>query len=403
MIRLTALCASLAWLAACADPVQSPDPALDTPAPASGLADAVDAAPAPQSPVEALAPFYAQLDYVAPVAPQGPPPPDARTALSRIAFGSCHTGAREIPILNVIAEQRPDLFLYLGDNVYADARSYDATLPELRAAYAQLAARPEFARLRQAVPMLAVWDDHDYGMNDMGRVFPFKAFSERIFLDFWGAAEDDVRRTRPGVYDAHIFGPEGRRVQIILLDTRYFRSDLTPTDERGAVGRERYLPSDDPEQTMLGARQWAWLGDQLAQPAEVRLILSSIQVHADGHGWEAWRTLPMERERLYRLIAESGARGVVFVSGDRHASGLYVRDDLIDYPLYEITSSSLNLPIRDENNEPGPHRIGAMYAPANFGVIELDWEAGTLSLQIRDEAGETVRRQDVALDAIGAR
>jgi len=353
--------------------------------------------------VEALAPYYAQLEYVVPVASPGPALPEADQVLTSIAFGSCNTSEREIPILNTIADQDHDLFMYVGDNVYGDAWSFNADLVELRENYLGLAARPEFQRLRAASPMLATWDDHDYGMNDMGRNFPFKGFAEQLFLDFWGADAHDVRRTREGIYDAKVFGPEGQRVQIILLDTRYFRSDLTPTDERNAVGRERYIPSTDPDQDMLGAAQWAWLADQLREPADLRLVVSSIQVHADGHGWEAWRTMPMERDRLYRLVNETQANGVVFLSGDRHSSGLYVRDDVAAYPLYEMTSSALNMSYRDENNEPGPHRIGDMYAPINFGVVSLDWDAGTVSLQIRDGDGETVREQVIDFQEIGVR
>ena len=48
-----------------------------------------------------------------------------------------------------------------------------------------------------------------------------------------------------------------------------------------------------------------------------RLIASSIQVVAEDHGWEKWMNLPHERERLYRLIRETGAEGMVFLSGDR--------------------------------------------------------------------------------------
>ena len=168
------------------------------------------------------------------------------------------------------------------------------------------------------------------------------------------------------------------------------------------MGRERYIPSADPDQDMLGAVQWAWLQDQLQVPADLRVIISSIQLHADGHGWEAWRTMPLERDRLYRLISETEANGVVIVSGDRHSSGLYVREDVTPYPLYEITSSSLNMSFSDENNEPGPHRIGDMYALTNYGAIAIDWEAGNLALQIKSETGETVREQIVSLSAIGA-
>jgi len=397
--RLSALAAtaSLLGLTACSEPAPPTD---EMPVTAPAVSASVTA---PRTPVEALAPYYAQLDYIAPRAPAGPALPAMDQALTSIAFGSCNTAERDIPILSTIADQAHDLFMYVGDNVYGDARQYNADLPELRENYAALATRPEFQRLRAQTPMLATWDDHDYGMNDMGRDFPFKGFAEQLFLDFWGAEANDVRRTREGIYDSQIFGPEGQRVQVILLDTRYFRSDLTPTDDRGAVGRERYLPSTDPDQDMLGAAQWAWLADQLREPADVRLIVSSIQVHADGHGWEAWRTMPMERDRLYRLINETGANGVVFVSGDRHSSGLYVRDDVAPYPLYEITSSALNMSYRDENNEPGPNRIGDMYAPVNFGVIGFDWQGGALSLEIRDLEGETVREQRIDLDDIGAR
>jgi alkaline phosphatase D len=182
-----------------------------------------------------------------------------------------------------------------------------------------------------------------------------------------------------------------------MLDTRYFRGPLAPTPDRGAVGMERYVPTEDESVSMLGEAQWDWLEGALAEPADLRLLISSIQVHADGHGWEAWRTMPHERDRLYALIEESGAEGVVIVSGDRHSSGLYVREDVISYPLYEITSSSLNLSFRDENNEPGPHRIGDMYAPVNYGMVGVDWEGGDVALEIRDAEGAIVRDVRFAL------
>lgn len=56
----------------------------------------------------------------------------------------------------------------------------------------------------------------------------------------------------PGTYYERSFGPEGQRVQVIMLDTRFFRSALTPTDQWNARGRERYIPSEDPKQDMLG-------------------------------------------------------------------------------------------------------------------------------------------------------
>ena len=115
------------------------------------------------------------------------------------------------------------------------------------------------------------------------------------------------------MYDARTFGPPSMRVQVILLDTRFFRSPLKPTDERGAPGKERYLPDDDPAKTMLGDAQWAWLAERLREPAALRLIVSSIQVLAEGHGWERWSNLPKERQRLFDLIRDTGARSVLFL------------------------------------------------------------------------------------------
>lgn len=357
----------------------------------------------PRTVFEALRPFYDQLDLDHPAAGTGVSL-DPAQALTRIAFGSCHDPERAgMEILDRVAADNPDVFIYTGDNVYGDAWSWDATLPELRSAYATLAASPEFRALRAQIPMLAVWDDHDYGLNDFGRGFPFKEYAERLFLDFWAVPEDDERRSRDGIYTSRVYGPEGQRTQIILLDTRYFRSDLTPTPERGAEGRERYIPSEAEDQDMLGDAQWAWLEDQLSVPADLRLIVSSIQVHADGHGWEAWRTLPQERARLYNLLETSGAEGVILMSGDRHSSGIYVREDVIGYPLYEITSSSLNMSFQDENNESGPHRIGEMYAPVNYGVIDVNWEGGSVSLEIRDADGLAVRDVAISLDDLAVR
>jgi len=368
---------------------------LATPLQAQEEAATPSAEAPPRTVFEALRPYYDQLDLDHPSA--GPSASlDPAQTLTRIAFGSCHDPEREgMEILERVAADNPDVFIYAGDNVYGDAWSWDAALPELRSAYAALAASPEFQALRARIPMLAVWDDHDYGLNDFGRSFPFKEYAERLFLDFWTISPEDERRQRDGIYTSRVFGPEGQRMQIILLDTRYFRSDLTPTPERGAVGRERYIPSEAGDQDMLGDAQWAWLEDQLLVPADLRLIVSSIQVHADGHGWEAWRTLPQERARFYNLLEQTGAEGVILMSGDRHSAGLYVRDDVISYPLYEITSSSLNRSFQDENNESGPHRIGDMFAPVNYGVIDVNWEAQSLSLEIRDANGLAVR--DVAI------
>lgn len=317
-------------------------------------------------------------------------------ALERIGLGSCLEQADSQPIFDAILDDDFDLFVFLGDNVYGDVESED--LRELRAAYEMQAAADGFSRLRASdVRLAATWDDHDYGLNDGGADFFGREEAQRIFEEFWEVPEDSERASRPGVYDAVTYGPPGRRVQLILLDTRYFRSALRPTDERGAPGKERYVPDPDPAKTMLGEEQWLWLRGVLQEEADLRIIASSIQVIADGHGFEAWRHLPAERERLFGLVRETGANGVVMISGDRHRGGIYRRNDVIGYPLVELTASSLNSP-SNPGEEAGPHRLGPMYRPENYGAITIDWTAGSVTLEVRDIDGEPVLGETLSLD-----
>lgn len=307
--------------------------------------------------------------------------------LNRIAFGSCLSEKEDQSIWTTIAAENPDAFIFLGDNVYGDAyRSNplfsDPTMPKMRGAYNELARHAEFADFRAQVPVMPIWDDHDYGANDGGADYLFKDVAKELFLDAWAIPQNDIRRKRDGVYTSKIIGDAGQRVQIIMLDTRSFRTYLQATDKRNAPGKERYVPLESGAGTMLGDAQWNWLQGELKKPADLRLLVSSIQVIADGHGWEAWRTMPAEREKLYNMITETGANDVVMLSGDRHAGAFYKREGVAPYTLNEFTSSSLNLPAskwRAESGETsieaGPYRTTTMQFDVNYGVMDIDWEA----------------------------
>jgi alkaline phosphatase D len=319
----------------------------------------------------------------------------AEKPLERIAFGSCASQERPQPIWDAVVATRPDLFLFLGDNIYADTEDMSV----MKEKYEKLAAMPGFQALRKACPILATWDDHDLGVNDGGIEYPKKVESQKLFLDFFGDSQDSPRRKRPGVYDARVFGPKGKRVQIILLDTRYFRSALARVKRNDGP----YGPILDPAKTMLGKEQWAWLKEQLQVPAEIRLIASSIQVVAKDHGWEKWMNFPLERERLYNAIRDAGAEGVSFLSGDRHLAELSMMDGGVGYPLYDLTSSGLNQAARAwRPHEPNTHRVATMNWGDNFGLVTIDWnEADPLiRLQIRDVDGEVTIQQKVRLKTL---
>ena len=321
----------------------------------------------------------------------------AAMPLSRIAFGSCADQAQPQPIWEAILAWRPDLFIFAGDNVYGDFKTADAA--NLKRAYEAAAGIEGYSRLRSTIPHLAIWDDHDYGLNDGGAEFPHKAVAKEEFLKFWKVPAGDARRSRDGLYTAATFGPPGKRVQIILLDTRWFRSPLKITDQRGAAGKERYLPDPDPAKTMLGPAQWAWLAAELRTPAELRLIVYSTQVMAEGHGWDRWGNLPLEKQKLFDTIANARTDGVVFLSGDRHIGALYRETPPGLYPLVELTSSGLNK-VYEKAKEAGPNRIGDLLAVANFGTIDIDWPGRQLTLALRDGLGEVRRSLDLRFDAL---
>ncbi len=348
----------------------------------------------PEDPIAALRPFYASYDAPRPQRSDGAPALAADAVITRLAFGSCMEETKEAPILGAVAASQADAFVFMGDNVYGDADAGDMTLPELRQAYADLAEHDDFARLNAAMPIWPVWDDHDYGMNDAGATFSAKEYAETLFLDFWRIPAGDARRARPGVYASRAYGPDGQTVRMIYVDTRYFRDPLTP----GTDGR-RYDPNEDPAITMLGSDQWAWLEEEIAKPADLTVLVSSIQIIADGHGWEAWRTMPAQRERLYALIRDAAAANVVLVSGDRHRAGLYRRDLGDGRVVHELTSSSLNLPVSawGGEEEPGPNRLGPTYLEENFGLLDIDWDARTLTLSVRDQDGAAALSETIAL------
>lgn len=321
-----------------------------------------------------------------------PPALPTHEVLERLAFGSCADQAKPQPIWDGLLASRPQLVLFGGDNVYASRQPWSEA--QLREAYALQAAQPGFARVRAQVPHLAIWDDHDYGLNDAGADFVHKAASKQAFLDFWKVAADDPRRRREGLHGSWTFGPPGRQLRLIVLDTRWWRSPWQPTDQR-APGRERYVPVADAARTMLGEAQWAWLRQELAEPAQLRLVYSSVQVLAEGHGFERWGNFPLELDRLFRLVQQTRAGGVILLSGDRHVGALYREARAsAPYPLYEATASGWTHPWRDAA-EPGPNRIGGLVTDLHFGMVEVDWPGRRVRLQLRGVAGQLLREQSI--------
>ena len=361
------------------------------------------------------------------------PLPNVSAALTFIAHGSCAN--QEIQthnFWNQLARLQPQLFVFNGDIVYGDCdgpafpNALSTECSVLSGAWSRLFAKTNFGAVRANLPMLGVLDDHDYGQNDCGEDNPFKYLAKALFLQRWNALPTDPRWARQGVYMSSMHGPVGQRTQILLTDTRWSKSPYVPSycvfsdsNRAACAGRERYVPynasnggsvrSQDGGPRMMSEEQWAWLETELRKPAELRLLFSTVQVLAEGHGWERWGLIPLERRRLFELINATGANGVVLFSGDRHVGAHYRVPRGVygaPYPMNEITSSSLTHSYRgtpgpwtagcsgsrtvcadpNDENASGPDglqdRITPLVHENHLGTIRVNWVTRNVSLQL---------------------
>lgn len=324
-----------------------------------------------------------------------------------IAFGSCLRQWQPQPVWTAILAATPDAFIFAGDNVYTDTGPYrdQAEPARIGRAYDELAASPGYRALRDAVPVFATWDDHDYGRNDAGADYPWQNIAKREFVDFFDFPAGDAVRDRPGVYHVRTVGEGERRVQVILLDTRTFRSPLVRAEPTADCPRVNHAPNRDPDATLLGAAQWRWLEARLREPAALRLVVSSIQVIPEEHCFEKWANFPRERERLFELIRSTGAQGVVVVSGDRHLGEISrLPPEALGYPLYEVTASGMNSAGAGLGEQNTYRTTPDNVRQDHFGLVRLvgEGENRVVHLEIRDVTGAVLLQDQVPLERLRA-
>ncbi|MGF1448559.1 MAG: alkaline phosphatase D family protein [Opitutales bacterium] len=297
---------------------------------------------------------------------------DFQKPLEVIAFGSCNDEDKPQDYWPSIAAVEPDVWIWMGDNIYGDSRQAEV----IEGKYTRQFEAGPYVRFREAVPIIGTWDDHDFGENDAGSWYPLRATTQQLALDFLEEPAGTVRRQQGGLYTAYRFGPEGRQVQVILLDTRY------------------HMTRPGPEGDLLGEAQWRWLESQLRSEApEVTILGSSIQFVAEDQGYEKWARFPKSRQRMVDLIARSGRAGVLFISGDRHIHELSCwRAEALPYPLYDLTSSGLTHTWESFPGEPNRWRLAGPNNRRGFGVVRLDWskEPVLITLEIQSLDGTVV-------------
>lgn len=240
----------------------------------------------------------------------------------RLAFGSCHFHDGSQDHWQDIAATNPDLWLWLGDNIYGDTR----VLSELEEKY-QKVLRGPYGLFRKNFKVDGIWDDHDFGEDNADSSYPLKVDSQRLHLDFMGVSQNSWRRRREGIY--HTREELDGKIKFFFLDTRYFKD-----------------PKKGRDSSLLGEAQWQWLEEEMAtSTAVINIIVTPIGFLLNRlFVTEDWAEYPADKERLLSLIAHYDLSGTFFMSGDKHFGSFIKRSwdrgtDKVDY--FEFQSSGL--------------------------------------------------------------
>lgn len=308
---------------------------------------------------------------------------------TRIAFGSCNNQDEPQPLWPAIVASQPDLWVWLGDNIYADTHNMDT----LANKYSRQQKQPGYQQLRQTAFITGTWDDHDFGYNDAGADFEKKAQSQQLFLDFMGVPAHAPVREQQGIYRSYTLGEGQQKIKILLLDDRYHRDEF-----RELFGM--YLPNYGGD--ILGEAQWQWLEKELANSdASINIIASGMQILPNGLAYTSWAVFPNARRRLLRLIEQTHPANPILLSGDRHVGEL-AKINLKGYeqPLYEVTSSGMTHH-RKPSKKGNRYRVGQQVGALNFGLLDIAWDTSpaTVTAQIRGVGNEVLLEHTFPLNA----
>ena len=303
----------------------------------------------------------------------------------RILFASCNSQHYNHTMWPVMESRQAAALVWAGDAVYGDdfqrtgrftKESKMATPEILHDLYQTLLKDPGYTSLRKNLTtVIGTIDDHDYGINNGDRDYPYRKEAGIAFVDFLqheNHVDLSLMRQRAaagkGIYGVKVFdfaadrvltdreagidpesGVESSRLsdQSVAVFTLDVRSNKTPwkKDYRKHIR--------DYEADFLGKEQWEWLEEALSRStATVNIIVNGLQVHADrfydGNLVENWSEFPRAQHRLYQAIFDSGVSSPILVSGDVHMSEMMRKDcQKLGAPedarrmLLEVTTSGL--------------------------------------------------------------
>jgi alkaline phosphatase D len=291
----------------------------------------------------------------------------------RIGFGHSLKRGGAQDTWKAVAAKKPDLFILMGDNIYSNS-----TEPaKQRRMYLDFRADRYFRAFGATTPIYAVWDDHDYGVNNSDRTQPGKERSLKTFNEIWPNPKSHATRN-PGIWTRFTIG----QAEFFLMDVRYHRSPN--------------IDPDGPDKTMLGREQLAWLKKSLAKSK------ATFKFPVSGSSWncggpEAWNhSFTHEYDALVKHISLNKIAGVILLGGDQHFCKIAVRpkESWGGYDLHEWMAGQLW-------NTKSERDRGHFRA---FGLITLDTtkKPATARLEFFDRLGQPHHGRRILYTKLGA-
>ncbi len=282
-------------------------------------------------------------------------------------------------IFKSIYAKKPDFMVWGGDNVYLREADFDSR-SGIYYRYGHTRALAELQPLLGNTHHYAIWDDHDFGPNDADGSYPLKAFSQEAFKTFWPATNYGCNTAGEGTYSSFVWAD----CQFFMLDNRYFR---TANDNHST------------ERTILGKKQIDWLINALSYSrATFKFVVIGGQVINPAAMYENYATYPQEREELIRLTRQSKARGVVFISGDRHHTVLSrLQENDKSYPLYDLTVSPLTSSAHANPEKNILAVENTLVTQRNFAILRVEGgkENRSLNISVFDSGGNILWEQKI--------
>lgn len=365
------------------------------------------------------------------------PAPGAMPKALKFAFSSCqHYEQGHFNGYAQLLRDAPDLMVFLGDYIYENSWGDDLvrrhmggepyTLDEYRVRHAQYKTDPDLQNAHAVLPWLLTWDDHEVD-NDpasdesehvdprflLRRAAAYQAYYEHMPMP---------RRMRPrldGSMPIYTRVDYGGLLRFFVLDDRQYRSAMACPDVSKGGGSTTLDAStcamlEDPQRTMLGREQEAWLYAELAaSDARWNVIaqqtLLSPMDNLAGAGrtvWtDGWDGYPHSQRALIEALARPGLSNPLVIGGDIHANLVAnVQSDpwgtarTVAAEVCGTSMASQGWPqsTYDVLRADNPHMLHANSDERGYALVEIGRDA-----DIRLRSPETVKQRESAVRTVG--